>query len=195
MSEENDNNNIDPNTVRELERARSDLKALRAEHKTVQADADRIRGERDALQAKFEAYQAESTEKLTEATTALERSRAEHEAAMAEARTAGDRAILTAQAEAIATRLGAHDPADVVRLIDLSSMSRGEDGVFAGLDEAMTAAKEAKGYLFGTVAPTGAESGTTTTKAPRVGRPPKVDARTAEPKDYEAAKAALLRGG
>ncbi|WP_024716707.1 phage scaffolding protein [Gluconobacter oxydans] len=193
MSEDPNNTNIDPNTVRELERARADLKNVRAELKAALADADTIRGERDTLRTKFEAYQTETTEKLNASTAALEKAKADGEAALAEVKTAGDRAILAAQAEAIATRLGAHNPADVVKLVDLSEVKRGEDGQFVGLTEALDAAKESRGYLFGEPAKTAAETGTTSTpKPPRRGKPDPVDARTLDPKDYDANKAAFL---
>lgn len=198
MSDDNNDNTpaIDPNTVRELERARSDLKDLRAKYKTAQDDADKFRGERDTLRTQFEAYQTESTSKLAEATAAIERAKAEHESALTEIRTAGDRAVLLAEAKAVATRLGAHDPADVVNLIDLSGVTRDEDGQFVGLTEALDAAKAAKGYLFGEPPQTGAQSGTTTppVKAPPRGRPPKVNAREIEAANYEAEKAKFLRG-
>ena len=192
MSDEN--NQIDPNTVRELERARSDLKNLRAELKTALADGDTIRAERDTLRTQFEAFQAESTSKQAESAAALERTKAEMEAALTEVKTAGERAILCAQAEAAATRLGAHNPADVVKLLDLSEVKRGEDGTFTGLSEVLEAAKTERGYLFGEPPKTGAEAGTTSTpKPPRSGKQEPLDARKLDQKDYDANKAAFLQ--
>ncbi|NVN02200.1 MULTISPECIES: phage scaffolding protein [Asaia] len=184
---------IDPNTVRELERARADLKTLRAELKGVQEDADRARKERDGFKGQMEKQRAEQDAKLAEAAAANDALRAENETAMTELRSAGDKALMHAKAEAIATRLGAHDPADVVRLLDLSAVKRSEDGAFEGLAEVLEAAKESKAYLFGEPPKTGAEQGTTrTAPAPQPGKPEPVNARTMATQDYEARKRQFL---
>ncbi|QEH97294.1 phage scaffolding protein [Gluconobacter thailandicus] len=190
MSEENP---IDPNTVRELERARADIKAIRAELKDAHADVDRARKERDGFKGQLETQKNAFEAQLAEAKTASEKAAADHEATVAQLKTAGERAVMEAQAETLATRLGAHNPADVVRLVDLSTVKRGEDGKFEGLTEALEAAKTERAYLFGEPPKTGAEQGRTiTAPAPKPGTSEPVNARTMDGKDYEAQKRQFL---
>ncbi|MBS1050485.1 phage scaffolding protein [Gluconobacter japonicus] len=190
MSEENP---IDPNTVRELERARADIKAIRAELKDAHADVDRARKERDGFKGQLETQKNAFEAQLAEAKTASEKATADHEAALTQLKTAGERAVMEAQAETLATRLGAHNPADVVRLVDLSAVKRGEDGKFEGLAEALEAAKTERAYLFGEPPKTGAEQGRTiTAPAPKPGASEPVNARTMDGKDYEAQKRQFL---
>lgn len=188
-----ENTGIDPNTVEQLSRARADLKALRSEFKEAQADADRLRKERDGFKGQLETQKNAFEAQLAEAKTASEKATADHEAAVAQLKTAGERAVMEAQAETLATRLGAHNPADVVRLVDLSAVKRGEDGKFEGLAEALEAAKTERAYLFGEAPKTGAEQGRTiTAPAPKPGASEPVNARTMDGKDYEAQKRQFL---
>jgi len=202
MSENNNppDGGIDPNTVRELQKARADLTALRAELKTARDDRDATRGERDeAIKARdgykgqLEKQRADFEGKLHDATEAPTKAKSDADEALASVRTASDRAVIEAEAKAAATRLGAHNPADVVRLLDLSEVKRGESGEITGLDEVLTAQKEARAYMFGEAAKPGAVTGTTTTQAPpRKGEPTGFDARNATPDDYAAQKRQML---
>lgn len=190
----------DPNTARELQRARADLTALRSELKTIRGERDAAVTERDdaiksrdGYKGQIEKQRAEFEGKLADQTKAADEAKTAAEQALAGVREASDRAVIEAEAKAAATRLGAHNPADVVRLLDMSGVKRGEDGAIAGLDEALTAAKEARAYMFGEAPKPGAMTGTTQSPAPpKPGAPAPFDARTVSAKDYEASRSQFL---
>jgi len=192
----------DPNTARELHKARGDLTTLRAELKALRDERDTIRTERDeaiksrdGYKGQIEKQRGEHEAKVAELTSAASKAKADADEVLASVRTASDRAVIEAEAKAVATSLGAHAPADVVRLLDLSTVTRGEDGTIAGLTEALTAAKEARGYMFGEAPKPGTATGSTQAPAaPRATNPAAFDARTITPAEYEASKAQLLRG-
>ncbi|WP_062018235.1 phage scaffolding protein [Gluconobacter japonicus] len=201
---------IDQNTVRELERARADLtrkneeisslkgfrdevSTLRAEMASTRKERDEAIKSRDGFKGQLETQKNAFEAQLAEAKMASEKVAADHEATVAQLKTAGERAVMEAQAETLATRLGAHNPADVVRLVDLSAVKRGEYGKFEGLTEALEAAKTERAYLFGEPPKTGAEQGRTiTAPAPKPGTSEPVNARTMDGNDYEAQKRQFL---
>lgn len=190
----------DPNTVRELQRARADLTRLRAELKEIAGQRDAATTERDdAIKARdgykgqLEKQKGEHDARVTELTEAAAKAKTEAEEALAGVRSASDRAVIEAEAKAAATRLGAHAPGDLVKLLDLSTVKRGEDGAVTGLDEVLTAAKEARGYMFGEAPKPGAQTGNTNAPpAPKPGDPAPFDARKASTDDYEAHKRQML---
>lgn len=190
----------DPNTARELQRARNDLTSVRAEMKTIRGERDAAVTERDdaiksrdGYKGQIEKQRAEYEGKLADQTKAADDARSEAEKALSGLREASDRAVIEAEAKAGATRLGAHSPADLVRLLDLSGVARGEDGAVTGLDEALAAAKEARGYMFGEAPKPGAETGTTAAPPrPRVASASTDDVREIDPKAYAAKRAQFL---
>lgn len=190
---------IDPNTPRELEKARSDLKTLRAELQAARAERDTIRGERDdaiksrdGLKAQFDKQKTDFEGKLTEANAATAKAQADAVEAGKAAKAQADAAVIRAEAKAAATRLGAVAPEDVVKLVDLGSVKIGENGEVEGLDAVLTAAKEARGYLFSEPQRPGVETGTTKTPAPpKPGDPAPFNAATADAKDVAKNAAAL----
>ncbi|GAN66897.1 MULTISPECIES: phage scaffolding protein [Acetobacter] len=193
---------IDPNTPRELEKARSDLKTLRAELQAARAERDTIRAERDdaiksrdGLKAQFDKQKTEFEGKLTDATAAVTKAQADAVEAGKAAKAQADAAVIRAEAKAAATRLGAVAPEDVVKLIDLDAVKIGENGEVEGLDAVMAAAKEARGYLFSEPPKPGAETGTTKTPpAPKAGEPGPLNARTLSDEDYAKQKQQFLNG-
>ncbi|BCZ76123.1 phage scaffolding protein [Komagataeibacter sp. FNDCR1] len=196
------NTPIDPNTVRELEKARADLVTLRGELKSARAERDTIRGERDeaiksrdGLKAQFDRQKSDGEKALADANAAVEQAKADAEAATKGATEKANAAVIRAEAKAAAVRLGAVNPEDVVKLIDLGTVKMGEDGQIEGLDAVMEAAKESRAYLFTEPAKPGTETGTTrTTPAPKPGDPAPFDATKADAKDVAAnARAIGLR--
>lgn len=195
------NTPIDPNTVRELEKARADIKTVRAELNSARAERDAIRSERDdaiksrdGLKAQFDKQKADGEKALADANAAVEQAKAAADEAGKAAKAQADTAVIRAEAKAAAVRLGAVNPEDVVKLIDLGTVKMGENGQIDGLDAVMEAAKESRSYLFTEPAKPGTETGTTrTTPAPKAGDPAPFDARTAPAKDVAAnARAAGL---
>ncbi|WP_102323882.1 phage scaffolding protein [Komagataeibacter saccharivorans] len=190
---------IDPNTVRELEKARADIKTVRAELNAARAERDAIRTERDdaiksrdGLKAQFDKQKADGEKALADANAAVEQAKADAEAATKGATEKANAAVIRAEAKAAAVRLGAVNPEDVVKLIDLDTVKMGEDGKIDGLDAVMEAAKENRGYLFSEPPKPGTETGTTkTTPAPKVGDPAPFDAATAKPGDVAAQARAM----
>ncbi|WP_242501299.1 phage scaffolding protein [Komagataeibacter xylinus] len=141
---------------------------------TLHREMETLRAERDAA---------------VNARTTLEGDLARATEQVSTARARADRAIIRAEARALAARMGAVEPADVVRLVDLSAVTLGEDGAPQGLDTIMTAARESRAYLFASPqAASGAARGTTAAgPAPRAGDPAPFDARTAGTRDVKAA--------
>ncbi|OUJ06641.1 phage scaffolding protein [Acetobacter malorum] len=190
---------IDPNTVRELQRARADLVSVREELKRAREDGDAIRSERDAAIKARDGFKGQLAQqkgdfeaKLAEAQKETETAQSEAKSALEQSKTQADAAVIRAEAKAAATRLGAVAPEDVVKLLDLSAVKMGEDGQIEGLDDVMAAAKEARGYLFTVPAKPGTATGTTAApNAPNPGKPVPFDARKATPEET-AAKAREL---
>ncbi|BAK82879.1 phage scaffolding protein [Komagataeibacter medellinensis] len=144
---------------------------------TLRHEMDALRAERDAAVAARATLEADLARATEQATTA---------------RTRASRAVIRAEARAMAARMGAVEPADVVRLVDLSTVTLAEDGTPQGLDSLMEAARESRAYLFTPAQPaSGAATGTTAAgPAPRAGDPTPFDARTAGARDVKAAASA-----
>lgn len=189
----------DPNTVRELQRARADLVKLRDELKSARGERDAATAERDdaiksrdGYKGQIEKQKADYEAKLTEANAATEKATTDAAAAIAEKDASYQQGLIRANAEAAFTRAGAVNPEDAVKLADLSSV-KFEDGKIIGLDEVVTASKEARGYLFTEAPKPGSVTGNTTTKTPpKPGEAGPFDAMTSDPKAYEAEKARAL---
>lgn len=118
-----------------------------------------------------------------------------HEAALARVRAEGDQAVITASLRAEAARLGAHNPDDVVRLMDRADVARAEDGQVQGVSAALERCRRERGYLFSPAAVPGTASGSTIASvAPRPGQAAAFDARKASESEYAARKWQLLAG-
>ena len=116
---------------------------------------------------------------------------AEARAALESERAAADRRLVCAEVKAAAVRLGAHDPADLLKLIDTSALAIGTDGEVAGLEEFLGKVKAAKPWAFSGPSPTGQPAGATTSST---ARPPAGKAATARITDLpEAERRAALR--
>ncbi len=119
---------------------------------------------------------------------------AEARAALETERVAANQRLLRAEIKAAAVRLGAHDPNDLLKLIDTSAVAIGKDGEAVGLDEFLAAVKAAKPWAFSGPSPTGQPAGATTSSTARA---PAGKAATARITDLPQAerKAALRKLG
>lgn len=132
---------------------------------------------------------------LSETRKAMEEMRKGHEQALSEVRLEGDRAVILATLRAEALRLGAHNPDDVVRLMDWTEIKRDDDGQAAGASAAIEKMRRDRAYLFSASAVSGKTSGSTVGGvAPRPGVPPSFDARKASDNDYATRKWQFLAG-
>ena len=132
---------------------------------------------------------------LSETRKAMEEMRKNHEQKLSEVRLEGDRAVVLATLKAEALRLGAHNPEDVVRLMDWTEIKRDDDGQVADASSAIEKMRRERAYLFSTSPVSGKASGSTVGGlAPRPGAPPSFDARKASDQDYAARKWQFLAG-
>lgn len=166
MSENNDPT-PDPNTERELARARADIKVLRSDLRDARSTADEYRTRLEQQQTQHAEAVSALERSVAEANAQRDKAQADAGVALTEAQTAAETALIAAKAEALATKFGAHNPEDVVRLVDLSGVTRGEDGSFTGLQEAIDQAKEQRAYLFAGEVKTDGQKGSTTTPTPK----------------------------
>ena len=143
-----------------LEEALEQVRLLTAERDAANAQLTAITKERDTVRGKLAQATTDLQVAQSESAANAERVAAEHAAAVAAlneqhtaaltaATTGATRDLVAAEAKALAATLGMRDPSDAVRLLDLSSFSRGEDGSITGLSEAVTGLRESKAYLFG----------------------------------------------
>lgn len=145
--------------------------ALRQALEAAQSEVHSMRGEMDALLARQDA--------MTRT----------HEEALSRVKTESNREVVTAALRAEAMRMGAHNPDDVVRLIDVSGVRRDDDGAVIGVTEALAGARRERAYLFGEQVRPGVSLGTTVGHgAPRPGGLEPFDARSASSADYETRK-------
>lgn len=132
---------------------------------------------------------------LTAAQAELASMREAHEAAMTRLQAENDQVLIASALRAEAMRLGAHNPDDVVRLMDRGDVVRGEDGQVTGASAALERVRRERGYLFAAQAVPGTASGSTIgAVAPRPGEAAPFDARKATDADYAARKWQLLAG-
>lgn len=112
-----------------------------------------------------------------------------HEEALLQVRQESNKEVLKTALRAEAIRLGAHNPDDVVRLIDTSHVRREDDGSLVGVNEVLEQARRDRAYLFGEPTRSGAVWGTTIVpNAPQPGGLEPFDARAASQRDYETRK-------
>ena len=155
-------------------------------------DADALRQALKEARAEVETVRRE----MARASAKQEKLLRTHEEALDRVRQAGDREVIAAELRAEAIRYGAHNPEDVVRLIDASDVVRDADGRVQGVAEAVERARKDRAYLFGEMSRAGVATGTTAGRsAPRPGGDEPFDARRANGADYEARKWQFLAQG
>lgn len=183
-----------------LSALRADLDAAKSENASLTRTITSLRSERDAavksrdeLTAEHDSAVKALQAKLDEAVSASEAAKSDADGKIATLKADADRALAAAEFKAAAIRSGAKNADDLAKLTDLSGVKRNEDGSFAGLEEAVSAAKESRAYLFEEAPKSGAASGTTQgkTKAPTPDDS-QFDARSASDNDYAARKAQFL---
>lgn len=177
----------DPNTDREITRAREEAKRFRQERDDYRREIERLRAdvtdkikESDGLRGRLkqvgdELHAAKADREQTEKSLTEERLRVEgelkaaHEAALTDFGAKAKQRLIHAELKAAALRAGMVDP-DGLKLLDLTAADLTDDGSVSLPNGFWDQAKEAKPYLFGTPQPTTS----TTTRPPPPVEPPKV---------------------
>ncbi|KXV22554.1 phage scaffolding protein [Gluconobacter japonicus] len=132
---------------------------------------------------------------MAEAEARQEELQRNHEEVISRVKRESNHDVMVAALRSEAIRMGAHNPDDVVRLIDMEGVTRNEDGTVMGVTEVLERARNDRGYLFGDVLRPGYSSGTTVGHpAPRPGEVEAFNARSATDSDYEARKWQFLAG-
>ncbi|EHH67008.1 phage scaffolding protein [Gluconobacter morbifer] len=158
-------------------------------------DVDDVVALRQALKQAQEEM-ATMRQEMAEASARQEALQRSHEEAVNRIRQDSDHEVIVAALKAEAVRFGAHNPDDVVRLIDLGGLGRDDTGVVTGLEEALEQARRERAYLFGNMVKPGSFSGNTMgVSAPRPGEIEPFDARSASETDYETRKWQFLAQG
>lgn len=176
-----------------LEKANANAKGHRltaeeavAERDAIRKEADGLRGKQQQTQNDFDAFKAERMSKEAELASA-------HEKVLADLRGEVDRTAIGAEVRVAAVKAGVQNADDMLKLIDLTGIKRGEDGKLTGVDETVTAFKDSRPFMFGEAPKPGTVTGTTGSpaSAPRPAALSTFDARTATPADAQAQARAL----
>ena len=197
MADDNDGSpdggNVDPNTARELARARADLKALREELKAQRGDLDSERNTSAGLRGQITKLQNESKESADRFGSERAELTSANEKAIADLRSEIERTSVSAELRVAAVQAGVHNVDDILRLADTGGIKRKDDGTLDGVAETVAALKESRPYLFADAPKPGVVAGTTTngTRPPAPAAPTAFDARTAPREDLARNAAAL----
>jgi len=113
---------------------------------------------------------------------------------LAAERAAANARVIAAEVKAAAVKLGAHEPADLLKLIDTSKLTIGDDGEVKGVDDLLSGVKAAKPWAFSGPSQSGQPPGATTTST---ATPPNTSAGGRTIRDLPAAerKAELRKFG
>ncbi|MEH7457730.1 phage scaffolding protein [Bacillus sp. JJ1127] len=154
-------------------------------------------GDYDNVKAKLAEFEKAEEERKKQEMTEIERLQAEKAEADKKAVDASEAAqkaleqanvrILNTEIKSVARALDANDPADVLALLDKSSIQFGEDGNYQGVEDAVKALKESKPWMFKKVVGADAAGGA------NPGTNPKANEILALEKELEEAKAKALK--
>ncbi len=142
----------DPNTPRELARARNDARAHREERDRARAEVDALRKEADGLRGKLTQTQQEAERTLTEK---LETLRGELGGKVTEAETKANQATDAARVRSIRAdlRIAAKEAGmvdlDGLKLLDMDAVKLTDAGDVENAVALMAELKKGKPYLFG----------------------------------------------
>ncbi len=206
-------NTTDPNTGRELARARNDAKRYREEAASLREETQRLHDEikaekkvADGLRGKVQQVQNEAAAAMSERDAKDEATARSHEESLAAMRAkefdtkAGfETALATSKQERddlqvtyemrnAALKAGVVDENDIVKLLDRSSLKLTKDGQVTGLSELIEQAKTDKPYLF--VKPVIVSNSSNPAKPPPQDNKPKM-ARDMTAEEYATSLAAL----
>jgi hypothetical protein len=116
------------------------------------AEAEKLVKEREAKLAEYEATQKKAADdeaaKRGEFEKLYQKEKAEREAEKAATAAKYKAKVVDAELKARASALGAHDPADVLALLDRSKISVSDDGDVGDTEALFSALKTSKPYLF-----------------------------------------------
>ncbi|AKR35384.1 phage scaffolding protein [Bacillus cereus] len=154
-------------------------------------------GDYDDVKAKLAEYEKAEEERKKQEMTEIERLQAEKEEADKKALDASEAAqkaqekanarILNTEIKSIARALDANDPGDVLALLDKSTIQLDESGNYQGVEEAVTALKESKPWMFKKVVGADAAGGA------NPGTNPRANEILALEKELEEAKTKALK--
>ncbi|PHA22056.1 scaffolding protein [Bacillus wiedmannii] len=150
-------------------------------------------GDYDNVKAKLAEYEKAEEERKKQEMTEIERLQAEKEEADKKALEASEAAqkanarILNTEIKSIARTLDANDPGDVLALLDKSTIQLDENGNYQGVEEAVTALKESKPWMFKKVVGADAAGGA------NPGTNPRANEILALEKELEEAKTKALK--
>lgn len=139
----------DPNTPRELHKARADAKRYREEADRLRADLDATAKEANGLRGKVTQTTKERDDAAAEHARLMTEREAKLTADLTEARSSADKRVIAAELRALAAKAGAVNPADMVKLLDTSALTITPDGDVKGAAELVEQAKKDRAYLFG----------------------------------------------
>ena len=142
-------NNGDPNTPRELAKARADAKRYREEAERLRGDLDHKTKEADGLRGKLKQVQDESEASKADRLKAEGETKAQYEASLNEAKESAKQRLIEARLEARAVRAGVVDDLDALKLLPLDGVNLDDAGRITLPDGYFDRVKEAKPYLFG----------------------------------------------
>lgn len=154
-------------------------------------------GDYDDVKAKLAEYEKAEEERKKQEMTEIERLQVEKEEADKKALEASEAAqkaqekanarILNTEIKSIARALDANDPGDVLALLDKSTIQLDESGNYQGVEEAVTALKESKPWMFKKVVGADAAGGA------NPGTNPRANEILALEKELEEAKTKALK--
>ena len=154
-----------------------------------------MRADRRTLRTKLAESETKRAEAEALAASIRDAGKAEVEAARKDATAQAEQRIVRAEIKAAAVKAGAHDPAALLKLLDTSKLTIGDDGEVVGVDDLLTAAKASMPWAFSGPSATGQPAGATTSSTART--PPAAPAggkKAAEmtQDEWKAARAAML---
>jgi hypothetical protein len=129
-----------------LKRLEEFEKAEEERNKAAMSEADRLKAEKE-----------EATKKAEEATEKAKK-----------AQESANQRIINTEIKRIARSLNANDPADILALLDKSSVEMDDEGNVKGIEEAVKALKEAKPWMFKQAIGADAAGGSNPAKNPSV---------------------------
>ncbi len=190
-----DNNPGDPTNLPKSQEELDELVKKRLERERKKA-AEKY-GDYDDVKAKLAEYEKGEEERKKQEMTEIERLQAEKEEADKKAIEASEAAqkaqekantrILNTEIKSMARALDANDPGDVLALLDKSTIQLDENGNYQGVEEAVTALKESKPWMFKKVVGADAAGGA------NPGTNPRANEILALEKELEEAKTKALK--
>lgn len=170
----------------ELARWRKYAKRLRNENKRRREETAELRSKLDASEAEKKKLADDHKKALDDAAKAAEDAK---KAAVDEVRNENNARIINTEIRAQATKLGARDVDDLLKILDASDITIDDKtGNVVGADKAIEKLKEAKPHLFGEAS----QSTASKSEAPNPSKNEGKKATEMTDEEYQAAKATFI---